>query len=93
MTTLDDKLDQLQQQFWKLEKSKDMAIKLMKHGKISRENELAWHTVIYNLRLLIVSAKRKSLKDSSGAEIEKIKAELRKGLLLAKDLIKTEKKN
>jgi hypothetical protein len=93
LTALDDKLDQLQQQFWKLEKSKDMAIKLMKHGKISRENEFAWHTVIYNLRLLIVSAKRKSLKDSSGAEIEKIKAELQKGLLLAKDLIKTEKKN
>jgi len=94
MTEIDKKFDQIEQQFWKLEKSKIMAIKLMDQGKISRENETAWHNVIYNLRLLIVSAKRsKSLKNSSGNEIEKIKDELQKGLLLAKDLIKKENKN
>lgn len=93
MTKLDDILDHLEQKFLKLEKDKIMAVKLMEQGKISRDNETAWHNVIYNLRLLIVSAKRsKSLKNSSGNEIEKIKDELQKGILLTKDLLKKEQK-
>ena len=86
---VNDKLQDLQKIFLKLEKNKDMAMKLMEQGKISDKRAMEWHNVIYNIRILLVTVKRNhNLKN---IEIIKMITELKKGMLLTKDLAKKEK--
>lgn len=92
MKDLDDMLQEIDKKFHNLEKCKNIAIKLMEQGKISKDNVMEWHNVIYNLRLLIVSMKRNPNLEKSGEQIELLKKELHKGILLAKDLVSKEKK-
>ena len=89
---LEDKFKQLEQNFLQLEKSKDVAMKAMEQGKFSKDRVMEWHNVIYNIRILLVRVKRSPSLEKSGEEIEKIKNELQKGVLLAKNLLEKEVK-